>query len=257
MVFTSASQASLISLVPGHGDISPLRFDLEGLTEDRLKSVSVLAGHFPWGIWSKLPSVDQSTTTPPCFVMGRHPVDRVGSYYYQRCYREPHCVHYQIPFNDLTPDDLTHFIMFFRQALKGPSGDLMVVDEGAQEACCRAMANRKVTTGRSGRDDELPVELTLLEEEAALANVEHCVVGLQEDWTNTMRVLEHWFPWIDTSVDSDQKLYVSPKRESVSMIRSELQEIIETMNSCDMRLYEKMRTLFKEQLSVVDSVAYL
>jgi hypothetical protein len=257
MVFSSASQASLVSLIQGYGGVPAILFDLSTFDEDRLRNVSVLAGHFSWGIWSSLPSVDQSITAPPCFVMGRHPVDRVASYYYERCYREAQCPFYLTPFNDLTPENLTFFISFFRQGIQLDSGDLVFVDEGAQEACCRAMANRKVTSGRPLHDDDIPSALTLLEEEAAIANVGRCVVGLQEEWTDTKRVFEHWFPWVDINADQNEKVNRGRERESVSMIRTDLREVIERMNSCDMRLYEKMRSLFDKQLSVIESIAYL
>lgn len=57
---------------------------------------TVIAGHFFWDIWKLLPEfaanekrVDNDvsyTSSPSCFVMGRHPVDRAISYYYQVLY---------------------------------------------------------------------------------------------------------------------------------------------------------------------------
>jgi hypothetical protein len=222
--------------------------------------VSVLAGHFSWGVWSQLPSMSRrtATTAPPCFVMGRHPVDRVVSYYYQRCYGEPNCAHYRIPFNNLTRENLVSFVLSFRQALVKENGEVVVVDEGTQEACCRALANRKTTSGLPVHEIKFPEPLTVSEEEFALGNVDHCVVGLQEEWASTKRVLEHWFPWIDTGVKmKTERMNMSLDHESLEEIRPDLRATVEEMNVCDMRLYEKMRTLFEKQLSVIDSVAYL
>lgn len=250
-------------------------FDLRGFGDHELMNVSVLAGHFSWGVWSELPSLRHSSSsslssvTPPCFVMGRHPVDRVVSYYYQRCHRESECRHYGVRFNNLTHDELITFISTFRQGLlRKSTGEIVIVDEGVEDACCRSLSNRKWTSGRLLSDVSLPDLLMRQEEEFALRNVGECVVGLQEDWENTKRVLRHWFPWMDVVVsrtgvsgvvedEGEKRMKVTDDRESLDMIREDLRSVVEEMNGCDMRLYEKMKTQFADQLLVIESQAYL
>jgi hypothetical protein len=251
----------LTSIIPGYGGLHSVIFDLRDFDETYLKDVSVLAGHFSWDIWSQLPSVNQSNssnaTIPPCFVMGRHPVDRVLSYYYQRCYLEPNCHYSQIPFNNLTSTDLIWFLTTFRQALLNHRHEFVIVDEGVQDAGCRALANQKKTTGRSIYNDSFPGNLTKWEEKVALKNIESCVVGLQDDWTNTKKMMNHWFPWIKTELKEENLFKGTEKKESMQKIRPDLREIIEEINGCDMKLYEKMKILFAKQLSVIESDAYL
>jgi hypothetical protein len=271
LAYLASLRKSLRPVIPGAGDLHPVIFDLHGFDRDYLKDVSVLAGHFSWDIWSQLPSVYQppaaaspaaatSPLPPPCFVMGRHPVDRVVSYFYQRCYREPECIHANLPFNNLTTADLSFFISTFRQVLLSEKGEYRVVDEGVQDAGCRAMANKKATTGRSIHETSpsLPTELTEREEEFALKNVESCVVGMQEDWINTKKMIDHWFPWIKTGYPKEKKLFQGTERkESIETIRPDLRAVVEKMNRCDMRLHEKMKSLFEKQLSVIETDAYL
>lgn len=190
--------------------------------EFELKNISVIAGHFSWDVWNQLPSIknnnikntnndnNDNNFIPSCFVMGRHPVNRVISYYYQRCYREPKCTFYQVKFNDLSKEDLQSFITSFRQGLDF-NGSYIIVDEGVEDAACRSLSNKKVTTGRrigqeidNGYEGYINVDLDLThplpltneEQSIALENVEKCVIGIQEDWENTIRILNYWFPWI-------------------------------------------------------------
>ena len=99
-----------------------------------LSNVSVVAGHFFWDVWDDLPTArtervqdndydngnGNSTMNdkkinfsegkgnvmkkrvPPCFIMGRHPVERAISYYYQRCFESTACVGYRRRINELS-----------------------------------------------------------------------------------------------------------------------------------------------------------
>jgi hypothetical protein len=228
-------------VIQGSGDLHPRVFDLQDLSDEKLVDVSVLAGSFPWGIWSELPSARQSKSIPSCFVMGVHPVDRAVSHYYRSCYHEPTCPHYQTPFNDLSSQDLVSSLLL---ASLGSIGDAM----------CRALANRMVRRSVDGL--ELPSGLTELEEDMALENLETCVVGLQDDWRNTKKMIAHWFPWIEV-----ETMQMRPMDEAWNMsqvtLRPELRQSIEELNVCDTKLYRKMRDLFAKQLSVVGTEAYL
>jgi hypothetical protein len=55
-------------------------------------------------------------------------------------------------------------------------------------------------------EDEILVPPELTEEEIlrALGNVPRIVVGILERWSDTVRVMNHWFPWIDFSRDKDR-----------------------------------------------------
>jgi hypothetical protein len=255
LVHYSSLQNSLTPLVPGYG-VHFVTFDLNGFDGEYLKNVSVLAGHFSWGVWSQLPSALKASV-PPCLVMGRHPVDRVLSYYYQRCFNESDCPFAQIPFNNLSASDLNMFLITFRQGLLNQGHEYVMVDEGVHDAACRALANRKWTTDQSIYEATLPEDLTEWEEEFALTNIESCVVGLQDDWTNTKRILNHWFPWVLTKFDKESLLKGTQRKESMLTLRSDLRIIIERQNRCDLKLFEKMKILFEKQLSVIETDAYL
>lgn len=45
-----------------------------------------------------------------------------------------------------------------------------------------------------------PADLT-----EAKRNMDRCVVGLLSDWETTLQVLNHWFPWIQTSSWAENK----------------------------------------------------
>jgi hypothetical protein len=243
-------------LIPAHDNIHPVVFDLSSFDEKKLKNVSIVAGHFSWDVWTHLPSM--RSKTPSCLVMGRDPVDRVVSYYYQRCYHDPTCPQHKVPFNNLTTLQLTSFIRNYRQALPNADGELVIVDEGTSDASCRALSNRKVTTGQSIRHNAIPPSLETWEEELALKNLETCVVGVQEEWTNTKKMINHWFPWIVATKKQEKwQTEVEINRESIEMIDPSLRQIVEELNQCDIKLYQKMKSQFKKQLSVMETDAYL
>ena len=56
---------------------------------------------------------------PPCFVAARHPLARVISYYYQRCYDTYGCIGYQRYINDLSVDELRVLVMNYRHVGSG------------------------------------------------------------------------------------------------------------------------------------------
>lgn len=55
-------------------------------------------------------------------------------------------------------------------------------------------------------EDEILIPPELTEEEIlrALDNVPRTVVGILERWGDTLRVMNHWFPWIDFSRDKNR-----------------------------------------------------
>ena len=105
--------------------------------------------------------------------------------------------------NDLSVEDLVYIATYDRQAkYKEDNRTLVIIDEGMSDAACRMMANRKLTSGFVVGSSELPKpqDLEPAYAESALANIEHCVVGLLERWQETKAVVHHWFPWLKMKV---------------------------------------------------------
>jgi hypothetical protein len=235
-----------------------------------MNNISVLAGHFSWGVWRQLPQFKRNLMatavdglrrghdTPSCFIMGRHPVDRAISYYYQRCYQIEDCAGYQTRLNLLTTDQLRHFIISDRQGERRNKGNLsspiFVLDEGMSDAGCRAVGNFKKTTGLILGVDALriPQALTGAETQAALDNAAQCVIGLQERWSDSKRVMKHWFPWINLDIgDSERRrMHLFSDKETKETIREDLRRVIEEENTCDMLLHLQMITTFEKQMSL-------
>jgi hypothetical protein len=279
MIATSAERHGLKYIIPSFNGVHKCTFTLpvDTTSSSSLDNVSVVAGHFPWAVWKDLPSVERVSIhnegdgtdrrrvsggggwrpiPVACFVMGRDPVDRVVSYYYQRCYSEALCPYYQKQFNDLTIDELRNLVMFFRQALLLEDNETVaVVDEGMEDAACRTMIGKRETTGKILSDVILPEPLTEVDITTALANCELCVVGLLEEWEATERVMQFWFPWMDLSEYTALNKFARTGKDA-SYIRDDLRAVIVELNQCDTRLYDKMKEIFQKQLRVVYDKSY-
>jgi hypothetical protein len=203
--------------------------------------------------------------------MGRHPVERAVSYYYQRCYGSRDCVGYQRRINDLTVEELRFVALSERQGkLAADNRTFVILDEGMSEAGCRALADEKHTTGRiigtgtsngggGGLTDlSLPPPLSRDAEDRAIEqNLPRCAVGILEQWAETKRVLRHWFPWLDFSRETHRrKMHVYSGKETVDSLRPAIRHVLEEVNRCDLRLYARMRELFEKQLAVVNAQAF-
>ena len=123
-----------------------------------LNNISIVAGHFFWEVWKTLPkcrnytwehdskSTDAMKCRPSCFIMGRHPIDRAISYYYQRCYQLESCIGYQRRINDLSVEEMTTIALYERQADYDPyrgNKSIIILDEGMEDAACRTILNAK------------------------------------------------------------------------------------------------------------------
>ena len=88
-----------------------------------------------------------------------------------------------------------------------------------------------------------PVNVTL---EVAKARLSQCVVGLQEDWPGTKRMLRHWAPWL---VIEDRMRENTGKWEAerADELKPELLQVILDHNQCDVELYRYARRLFARQ----------
>jgi hypothetical protein len=61
-----------------------------------------------------LPLPPQRKKGGSCFVVGRHPIERVLAYYYHRCFKNKGCVGYGRYFNDLSVQELVEIESTFR-----------------------------------------------------------------------------------------------------------------------------------------------
>jgi hypothetical protein len=211
-----------------------------------------------------------------CFTVGRHPVDRAISYYYQRFYQrldsssEVGVDGTSVPaakrpteqrlINELTPQELEHVALSTREGTDSHFfPDVKVfIDEGMSDAACAAVLGLKFTSGRFAHAMELPPEIPASLYAQARANVQRCVVGLQDRWAETLQVLDVWFPWIDYSVDpTRKKMSLYSGTETRNTLRPELHEVLVRLNPCDMMLYEEMQRLFALQMEVVNARYFL
>ena len=212
------------------------------------------------------PLANQVKVIPPCFILGRHPFDRAISYYYQRCYDSAHCIGYQRMFNNLTVNELYHITTSERQAkYKQDNKTLVIIDEGMEDAACRALANVKVTTGyivenfdplnnnQGASEMKLPPPLNEMQINTAMKNIDYCVVGILEKWNETKKIIEYWFPWIQFNNDTNRrKMFLYSNKEVWSDLRPELIEVLKQVSKCDLILYEKMLRIFEKEMKVLN-----
>eukprot|EP01034_Spumella_vulgaris_P021621 gene21621-27660_t len=268
-IIESAEALSLKSFVPCHGGVHCVTLELP--PADSLGNVSIVAGHFFWDVWKALPACrpgrfedgllsnakqnthDRSCQTSP-LVIGRHPVERAISYYYQRCYQLSTCIGYQRRINELSVADLEFIAIHERQAAFAENNStLVILDEGMSNAACRSLAGAKATSGLHFSADSgirLPPPLTDDERLRAMTHIQQCVVGILERWESTLVVVGEWFPWLNLHTDrTRRKMFLYSGKESIDDIRPELRELLERLNDCDMMLYSEMERLFDLQLS--------
>jgi hypothetical protein len=259
---------------------------LELPVDNSLGNVSVVAGHFFWGVWKVLPSCSLTQGSPveitnassnasmpnviqrgggihssgfcrpSCMVIGRHPVDRAISYYYQRCYQLESCIGYQRRINELSVEELEFVAIHERQAAYGKDNStLLILDEGMSNAACRSLADAKTTSGLHVSAEIsilLPPPLSDEDVSQAITNVRQCVVGIFDRWDATLTVMSEWFPWLSLHVGrSRHKMFLFSDKESPEQLRPDLRDLLVRLNYCDMVLYTEMQILFEAQLSVL------
>lgn len=263
LIFEAAAAAGFPAFVPCHGGVPCSVF------APPVGTAAVLAGHFSWGCW--LDATDSHTAlgdddivysapaapTPACFFMGRHPVDRVVSYYYQRCYRYPSCNWFNRTINNLTMTELHDVLTYLREAKYTADGELIYLDDGMKEAGCRTLLGARRTTGRLVTD--IPTlqwdggeALSEGSAATAAANMQRCVVGVLNRWDETVTVLEHWFPWMNLQSNPNPNRRRYFLAEHVEVRREPLQpatrRLIEDSNRCDMEVHQELVKRFDTQL---------
>lgn len=280
----AAARLQLDSLVPCHAGMHCLETlrglrGLRGEAEARLRNASVLAGHYPWGVWRDLPSwaarggEGHAEAHPPCLVLTRHPVDRAISYYYQRCYQISDCPGFGRPLSSLSAQELSALVLYDRQGTEAPearggAGSVTVLDEGMSEAHCRALADERQTTGVDrealqalGNDFSQP--LTEAGRTRALSRAGLCLVGSIDRWEETREVIRLWLPWIGPSLDAlgnvhEMRLFSDKEtRSTLAALRPDLVAVIDGANACDLALHDAMLAAFERQVGVLRDAAYL
>jgi hypothetical protein len=286
-----------LSVIAGHFDFyTPYTVLPQCASTERNADTAAADAHPATQTWSThvLSTADPSTpdmiTLPSmpsqpgcavsCFTVGRHPVDRAISYYYQRFYQRPDgdgnsTAHQQATsgesataedrplaqrmINELTPAQLEQIALATREGMDSHFfPDVKVfIDEGMSDAACAAVLGLKFTTGRVAEAISLPPEIPTALYPQARQNIQQCVIGLQERWKETLQVLDHWFPWMDYSEDPTRKkmsLYSGIERRGT--LRPELYDVLVRLNPCDMMLYEEMVRLFDRQICLLNEKYY-
>jgi hypothetical protein len=275
-----------VAIVPGRGGVAPVLWSLDTrlLPPDiSLREVSVVGGHFAWDVWKQLPAITTSHQSAAvrvssggqpvavsikplsCFVMHRHPVARVISYYYQRVYSDK-VEFFHRRLNEWPAEELRDVIRHIRHPAQLLNGSHVLSDEGISNAACRALSGTRITTGLLYHADIVIPSGPDINDDAidsAIRNSGQCVAGIQEDMKNTMRVLRFWFPWMqissatNTSANIKNQGHYNDIAESIYELRSDIRAVIEDENRCDMKLYNAARLQFSRQLKMIDGKQYI
>lgn len=286
-----ADKLLLPAIICGYRNVPAVIWSLDDVSSlpnlPHLEDIAIISGHFQWGVWSQLPSyqdttpasssykaVDVSVNTepqntilpsawslapPPCFIMYRHPVSRVISYYYRRVYSDI-VPSFHRTLNEWSPHDLRHLLTSIRHPTTLLNGRVVISDEGMSDAACRAVSGKRVMTGKAYRPDEgmpLPPPLDQSDTDEALENCRKCIVGIQEDMNSTLAVLRHWFPWMREALEDIPPVvnqgHHGDIAENMEHLRPEIRAVIEEMNTCDMELYNVALEQFARQMIVMNS----
>lgn len=229
---------------------------------------------------------------PSCFAMARHPVQRAISFYYQRIFRAEDSIGFFRQLKHLSVEELTAMIENELSVL--PSMHMpdtwIYIDEGMSNGACRTMltyenkmagkivsksihARTKLPGDYFGRgrrllfpEERIPDVGNLTEKfdeelvKNAVFNMKHCVIGLQEHWADSLKMVNHWFPWIDTSRDPyRRKLQLVQGQESHELLRAErpdLYDVLVEYNNCDMVLYDAMVKRYEEQVKYLQYLKF-
>ncbi len=134
-------------------------------------------------------------------------------------------------------------------------------DDGISDSMCRVLTNTRVTTGRLVSDSEaliVPPGMTPEDAELAQANVDSCVIGLQDRWKDTLEIVNHWFPWIHTKRDPDRrKMDIYSGKETMANLKESARQHILDLNQCDLAVYERMVLRFEKQLAAIRASGFV
>jgi hypothetical protein len=234
---------------------SCMNFDLSQHSENEKSQLSVLAGHFQWGVWhdristsSHNPSSLLLTTTPRVFIMFRDPIKRSISLYYERLYPM-----INVMMNDVSAEDFHYYLTSF----KGSSYSRWR-DEGFLNSTCRMICGANIHKGKYPKDitpAQQQEALSLISLEVSLRRLSLSVVGLTDQWDSTKKVIQFWYPWIDVTSEEFRENYAKVAgMETRNTLRPDHLSLMDSLNSCDVYLYESAKNIFQKQLAVIKSL---
>lgn len=85
--------------------------------------------------------------------------------------------------------------------------------------------------------------------EKAIQHLDHCVVGIQNEWEDTKQILFHFFPWL-TFEDNSRMNTGGMKGGSMETrddLKDELKRELEMANACDMAVWKHATERFEAQ----------
>ena len=151
---------------------------------------------------------------------------------------------------------MINYFVLMQKDEKDINSPHIFIDDGAAEASCRTLSDQKPIAGKNEESVKfqpapLDVNHTL---NISITNMNHCVVGILERWTDTKRVMNKWFPWINVDIDMP-KMFKSnvTTKETRHTLRPELYQVMVTLNPCDMQLYEVMLHRFDTQMLYLET----
>lgn len=230
--------------LPSSHIASCMSFNLEKHSVYDKSQLSVIAGHFEWGVWNDRTTLFPfSVSTPRIFIMFRDPIKRAVSLYYERLFP---IIDKMI--NELSLVDLEYYLFQF----KGSAYSVWR-DEGFMNSTCRMMCGLNIHKGKNHVTPELEQEaLTGISFDLASKRLNRCVVGLTEEWEDSKLVIDFWYPWIDVSSETFRENYAIKRGiETRQTLKPSHLALMDSVNSCDAHLYEEAKKIFQKQLTVI------
>ena len=104
----------------------------------------------------------------------------------------------------------------------------------------------------------VPAALTERDTQEAISRLQYTIVGILERWNDTVKVINHWFPWIDFTNDFNRKrMFIFRGKENRDELLPELYEVLANFNRCDMNLYDHMKIRFDDQLDSIEKKFFI
>ncbi len=199
-----------------------------------------VAGHFTWAsVMLALGRANQNQSTFDnlgkipfsCLTVLRHPVDRVISCYYFRYFNKRNVTRHM---NEYTPDELRDILTNWHSMhMEGCNNEVLRIFGGLQE--------ESIVNSLSNSDALGPFLYY-----NSLRHMSKCVVGLLHRWGDTIRVINHWYPWFQARhLVTNQNAY---QKQDVLDDRPDLVAVIEELNYWDLKLYNHAVNMFEKQL---------
>ena len=174
--------------------------------------------------------------------------------YYERLYQRSDLGGRQI--NDLAVHEWQFLLDNFKSSAFG-----MFRDEGMCNTLCSTLLGQSYFRGIKPEDlDEEAIGALLAKGTErwnlteAQANIDSCVVGVQDDWATTKQIIWRWFPWLQFNDDFRANTGRGNAAEKRNSLRADLRERLEACNDCDIKLYEHALERFEKQRVVLGAL---